>query len=217
MTLTPLEQEVVVLKLVWDLIDEMVNYEMFAGLKSSKDVTLTFNSTTHQRLFNILLVDFLSLSGEQPFGLARPTADVPLSEQSILFHLKRVCLSPQLNPGNGTAIGSPLDALLKWLETECRIENVWLPSINLKGTIRVKRVAFIKICGNIAKHSFGRLSVIVGQICEILKANGAPIERDDGYLVLPDFYEWFHKNVFSYHSSALGEFLNNLRWGCTNI
>ena len=212
-TFTQTEHEVVVLKLVWDLIDEMVNYQMFVGLPSVEDVTLMFNSMTHQRLFNILLLDFLSQPRQWPFGLTVPPAGTPTSERSILFHLKGVCLSPQLCPGNTVSISSPLDALLEWLETECHIEKVWLPSINLETTINVKRVAFIKICGNIAKHSFGRLSASVDEICEILRANGAPIGGDDGYLVLPEFYEWFHQNVFSYHSSALAEFLNNLRWG----
>ncbi len=142
-----------------------------------------------------------------------PAAGAPASERSILFHLKRACLSPQLSPGSGDSISSPLDALLKWLETECRIEKVWLPSINLEITISVKRLAFIKTCRNIAKHSFGRLSDCADEVCGILEANGAPINGDDGYLVLPDFYDWFHRNVFSCHSSALAEFLNNLRWG----
>lgn len=31
--------------------------------------------------------------------------------------------------------------------------------------------------------------------------------------MLPEFYDWFHDNIFSYHSSAIAEFLNNIRWG----
>jgi hypothetical protein len=31
--------------------------------------------------------------------------------------------------------------------------------------------------------------------------------------LIPEFYEWFHRNLFSYHSSAIAEFLNNIRWG----
>jgi hypothetical protein len=212
-TFTQTELEVIVLKIVWDSIDEMVNYEVFEKPASIEDVTLTFSSMTHRRLFNILLVDFLSQPREWPFGLTMPSADVPSSERSILFHLKRVCSSPQLSPGNGILISSPLDVFVQWLETECHVEKVWLPSINVETPISVKRLKFIKICGNIAKHSFGRLSSNVGEICEILRANGSPIDRDEGYLVLPDFYEWFHNNVFTYHSSALAEFLNNLRWG----
>lgn len=83
----------------------------------------------------------------------------------------------------------------------------------METTITVKRISFIKICGNIAKHSFARLSKTVDEICEVLKANGTTIDHQQGYLVVPEFYEWFHTNVFSYHSSAIAEFLNNLRWG----
>ena len=63
--ITKTEQEVIVLKAIWELIDEMVNYEMFVKLSRTNDAVLMFNSRTHQRLFNILLVDFLS----QPSGM----------------------------------------------------------------------------------------------------------------------------------------------------
>jgi hypothetical protein len=88
-----------------------------------------------------------------------------------------------------------------------------LPSINLKTNIKIKRIAFIKICGNIGKHNFARLGADVAAICEVLKANGTTIDPTYGYLLLPEFYDWFHDNIFSYHSSAIAEFLNNIRWG----
>ena len=53
----------------------------------------------------------------------------------------------------------------------------------------------------------------VGDICEILKSNGNNISLDEGYLVIPEFYDWFHEHVLNYHSSAIAEFLNNMRWG----
>jgi hypothetical protein len=94
------------------------------------------------------------------------------------------------------------------------VEDVWLPSVSLKTNIKVKRIVFIKICGNIGKHSFTRLSANVTTICALLEANGnGKIEPTYGYLLLPEFYDWFHDNVFSYHSSAIAEFLNNIRWG----
>jgi hypothetical protein len=31
--------------------------------------------------------------------------------------------------------------------------------------------------------------------------------------VLPEFYEWFHRNIFDYHSSTVAEYMNNLRLG----
>jgi hypothetical protein len=54
---------------------------------------------------------------------------------------------------------------------------------------------------------------VVGDICRILEANGHKVSTDEGYLVIEEFYDWFHTNVFSYHSSAIAEFLNNIRWG----
>jgi hypothetical protein len=112
-----------------------------------------------------------------------------------------------------TKLKQPLEALIKWLEGECLVEDVWLPSISLKTHIKLKRIAFIKICGNIGKHNFARLGADVNAICEVLKTNGTTIDPAYGYLLLPEFYDWFHDNVFSYHSSAIAEFLNNLRWG----
>jgi hypothetical protein len=213
MLFTKTEQEVIVLKAVWELIDEMVNYEMFARMTSTDNAHLMFNTATHQRLFNILLVDFLSQANDLPFGLAQPPSGASESERSVLFHLKRICDDPKLNPQGGDALRLPLEAFSQWLEGECCIQDVWLPTINLKTDIKVKRIAFIKICGNIAKHGFARLSFNVRKICKILKDNGTTIDCDIGYLVIQEFYEWFHTHVFNYHSSAIAEFLNNIRWG----
>ena len=47
----------------------------------------------------------------------------------------------------------------------------------------------------------------------ILSSNGVNINDTDAYVVLPDFYQWFHDNIFNYHGSAIAEFLNNIRWG----
>jgi hypothetical protein len=206
------EQEVIILKSVWELIDEMVNYEIFGKLTKTDEVTLWFNTITHKRLFNILLVDFLSQPSRWPFDLPLPPAGARASDRSMLFHLRRVCDGPCLNPGGAVALRAELDSLVDCLEGECCVEKVWLPSIDVETTIHVQRITFIKICGNIAKHGFARLSANVGDICEILRTNGRAIELEQGYLALPEFYEWFHRNIFSYHSSTIAEFLNNLRW-----
>ena len=208
-----MEQEVVVLKSAWDSIDDMVNYSMFEKLHRTADTELRFKSERHQRLFNVLLVDFLSQPRVWPFGLSHPPAKAPASDLSILFHLKRICSEPQLNPADISKLNRPLEAFTQWLEGECLVEDVWLPSIELKTNIKVKRITFIKICGNIGKHSFARLGADVAIICELLKVNGTTIDPAFGYLVLPEFYDWFHDNLFSYHSSAIAEFLNNMRWG----
>ena len=47
----------------------------------------------------------------------------------------------------------------------------------------------------------------------MLEANGHTIDEGQAYLVLPEFYEWFHSDFFAYHSSTIAEYLNNLRLG----
>jgi hypothetical protein len=208
-----LEQEILVSKSVWDSIDDMVNYAMFVKKHGTEDTELHFETARHQRLFNVLLVDLLSQPRVWPFGLKHPPEGASETDRCILFHLKRICATPELNPGGISCLGDPLNAFVQWLEAECLVEDVWLPSIELKIDIRVKRITFIKICGNIGKHNFTRLGADVAILCKVLEANGATVDPAMGYLVLPEFYEWFHTNVFSYHSSAIGEFLNNIRWG----
>ncbi|MEP6715954.1 MAG: hypothetical protein ABJC09_10290 [Terriglobia bacterium] len=80
-----MEREVVVLKTVWDLIDEMVNYELFAAMTTRTDVTLMFNGTTHQRLFNILLVDFLLSQIHSSSGLRNRL--IALRDPSAAYYL----------------------------------------------------------------------------------------------------------------------------------
>src|SRR5439155_21638911 len=116
------------------------------------------------------------------------------SERSMLFHLKGICDDPKLDPTGGAALRLPPEAFIQWLEAECCVEQVWLPSINEKRNLRVERIAFITFCGNISKHNFTRLNVDVPKIRRILKANGITIDKDQGYLVIPEFYEWFHSN-----------------------
>lgn len=210
---TALEQEILVLKSVWDSIGDMANYAMFNKLGEGMDSQIQFRTERHQRLFNVLLVDLLSQPQKWPFDLPSPPPGSAQSERSIFYHLRRIAENPQLNKQGPDALREPLDAFAQWLEGECRIEKVWFPSIQLETDIAVRRVAFIKICGDIGKHSFTRLSRNVAAICRILADNGHAIDPNMGYLVLPEFYDWFHDNVFSYHSSAIAEFLNNLRWG----
>ena len=110
-------------------------------------------------------------------------------------------------------ISGPLEDFSVWLEGEAVVEKVWLPSINLELDIKVSRLQFIKICGDIAKHNFLRLSQNVERLRKLIGTNGHAITEGQAYLALPDFYEWFHRDIFAYHASAIAEHLNNLRLG----
>lgn len=207
------EQEIIVLKAVWDILDEMVNYEIFERLHSTKDTDLRFKSRTHQKFFNIQLVDFLSRPKEGVFDLPSAPKKSSDTDKSYLYFLEAVCNKPNFSKENVDAISGPLAKFKDWLETECHVENVWFPSIETETDIKVKRISFIKICGNISKHNFTRLDQDALKIEEILSTNNVQIGNANRYLLLSEFYEWFHDDVFNYHSSAIAEFLNNLRWG----
>jgi hypothetical protein len=210
---TAIEQEVIVLKAVWDLISDMVNNEMFVPITRVKDASLLPSTMTHQRLFNILLIDFLSTLNAGSFGLEEPPEGSPASDRTYLYYLKRIADRPQLNPqGSGLLVG-PAEAFAQWLEGECFVEKVWLPSIDLETNLRVKRIQFLRICGNIAKHSFASMSRNSKEIASVLEDNDVLVDRDQRFLVIPEFYDWFHTNILNYHISAIAEFLNNIRWG----
>jgi hypothetical protein len=84
---SPTDQEVIVLKSVWDSIDEMVNFAIFMKFERTEDTELSFETSIHQRLFNILLTDFLSVPSPWPFGLKQPPPGTPPSLQNIFFQL----------------------------------------------------------------------------------------------------------------------------------
>jgi hypothetical protein len=217
MKYTTTEQEVIVLNAVWEMIDGMVNYEMFVKHERVENIVLQFNSSSHQRLFNILLGDFLSQpqkrrSGAPPFDLPEPPTKAHPCDLTYLFYLRRICDAPLLNP-NTDLIRGPLFAFADWLEADCCTEKVWLSAIDTELDVRVPRITFLKICGDIGKHNFARLEGNVKKVCRILADNGHPIDEGKGYLVLPEFYEWFHTQLLSYTASSIAEFLNNLRWG----
>ena len=51
------------------------------------------------------------------------------------------------------------------------------------------------------------------ELIDIFKRNEITLKNENALLILDEFYEWFHKDIFTYHSSAIAEFLNNIRWG----
>jgi hypothetical protein len=193
------------------MIDGIINYQMFVRFNRTIDANLMFHTSTHQRLFNVLLVDLLSMPSQRHFGLQKIPANVNGADSTFLYYLNIIGERPQLNKA-GSAIKAPTEEFATWLDADCSVEKVWLPTIEIETTIRLPRISFIKMCGNIAKHSFPRLSSVACQLKEILTNQGHEIDIEQAYLAIPDFYEWFD-GIFSYHSSAIGEFLNNIRWG----
>jgi hypothetical protein len=74
-------------------------------------------------------------------------------------------------------------------------------------------MAYLKICGTISKHGFTRLGDVVGKIRGILAENGSDIDEGQGYLLVPEFQEWFQDNIFIASSTVVAWHLNEIRWG----
>ena len=120
MQFTKTEQEAIVLNAVWDMIDGMVNYEIFVKHESVENTNLMFNTMSHQRLFNILLGDFLSQpqkkgKGSLPFGLPEPPPNARPSDLTYLFYLRQICDVPKFN-SIADLICTPLEAFADLLD-----------------------------------------------------------------------------------------------------
>jgi len=209
---TKTEQEIVILRAVWDLIDGMVNYANFVGGHEITNTHLMFRTATHQTLFNILLRDFLSLPARDGlFQLPQPSGS-KRTDRTYLFYLYAICDDPNLNE-TSDGLRCPVETFSRWLECEYRVEKVWFPSIQVERDIQTNRILPLQICGDVAKHNFSRLHRRVRDIETLLKENGVTIQPGQGYLILSEFHDWFHNHVLNYQSTSIAQHLNDIRWG----
>ncbi len=204
MTLSDIEEEVILLKAVKELIDSMVNFEMLDVLGNDPDSSIRFETMTYQRFFNIVLVDLLSQTDSRAF----------VKQTSYLGALKKISKSPHFDVDSSVAsLSKATHEFSDWLEQEIEVHKIWLPSIDTETTLKLSRFAFLKMCGNISKHNFLRLIRVAEELKEILSRSGVTVELDEAVLALDDFYRWFHDDILNYHASTIAEFLNNIRWG----
>ncbi len=91
--------------------------------------------------------------------------------------------------------------------------DAWLPSIDKQVTLTVARSKFLRICGNVSKHSFLRTFRLAKDLRTLLESAGVSVTLEEASLALEDFYDRFHTDILNYHSSTIAEFLNNVRWG----
>lgn len=203
MKFTNTEKEAIFLKAINELIDSMVNYEVLDLLGNSPHCNISFKSMTHQKYFNIILLDFLSCSDKKVLS----------EQQSYLGAIRAICKSPNFNKDNSIKnLTIATQEFVNWLGQKAQVK-IWLPSINTETTLSIKRIEFIKICGNISKHNFSRLSGVANELIKIFKRNRKKISFEDALLILNEFYERFHSGILNYHGSTISEFLNNIRWG----
>ncbi len=201
--LTPLEQEIITLKVVLDMIGDMVNHETMTIHFSRPDTLVMFNTMTHMAFFNIILVDLLS-KPSKPF----------MGDKCYLERLKEICANPRIGKIEDIReLSEAVCAFARWLSEKVTIQNRWFPSLELSVDLNIERTVFIRICGNIAKHNLTHLTGAAKTLREVFAENGQSISDDKCVLALQDFRTQFYHDVFHYHSSTIAEFLNNIRWG----
>lgn len=211
-----IEREAIILNSAWEMIDDMVNWAMFVKNDSTELANLMFKTDRDSRLFVILLGDFLSevraFRGDPvPFGLKTPPSNARPSDLTFIFHLRQVCANPQL-AADVSGLRAEIEVFAEWLEGEFIAPHVNLSEINVVADLRVTRYRYLKMCGDIAKHNLARLATNVGHLLKLLETAGYIVDEQEAYLAVGNFFDWFHDDIFNYHSSQIAEFLNNIRW-----
>lgn len=214
--LNTLEREAIILNSAYEMINDMVNWALFAKQDGAEHAPRMFNNRQDRRLFVVLLGDFLSqvraYKGEPaPLGLLAHPSDARSSDLTFLFHLRQVFADPQFGE-RADELKAAVEDFATWLETEFIAPRVNLSSIGVVADLRISRYRYLKMCGDIAKHNLSRLAGNVKHLRSLLEASGNPVSEQDGYLAIANFFEWFHDDILICHAGALAEFLNNIRW-----
>ena len=195
-----IEHEAIILNSAWTMIDGMVNWAMFMRVDLDEPTNLMFQDQEHQKMFVILLRDFLSQVGARrnqpvPLGLRRAPQDGRPTDRTFLFHLRQVCEVPQLG-ADAVELRQQVEAFAEWLEEEFDAREVWLPDIDVQVDLSITRYRYITMCGDIAKHHLGRLSVNARHIQNLLGRANRDIDEQMSYLAVENFFQWFFDNIF---------------------
>jgi len=140
-----MEKEVILLKAVQEIIDEIINYKIFSLNGKGKDYSIEFESTINQKYFYIMVVDFLSKPKEREKKKEiYCLKDFRFNSDNYLYELNCVCENPQFNIDNSIEyLKKPVNDMISWLEHEVTIKNLWLPLIEQEINLRIKRKAMM--------------------------------------------------------------------------
>lgn len=204
MSFTKQEHEVIYLKASVDILDSIINRELFELLGNDPHSEIRFCRSTDQKYFYIMLLEFFIKTDPLMSG----------KQISCLDLLQKTKEDPNFNVGDSVShLASATELFASWLNKIAIIEDVWLPNTSIQVDLKLKRSDVLKICGNISKHSFARLTNTAKKIGRILEKNSIDISGHDPLSFLSDFYDRFHDDVLNYHASNIAEMLNNIRWG----
>ncbi len=199
------EKEILILKATMESINSMVNCEVLTLNHADPDSSIQFKNSIHQKYFNIIVLDFLH-------------SKIFRVDKNCIEALQTIFSNSVFNIDVAT-LKNATNNFREWLDRYVEYEHngetreIWFPSIDQKMALKIKRSEYIEICGNISKHNPLGLDRQAGIIKRIFASNSVTIELTQALLIMDEFYQQFHGDQFSYHSSAIAEFLNNIRWG----
>jgi len=196
----PTEQESIILNTAWQMIDDMVNRSVFVGFQTDEPTTLLPQTREHALLFVVLLRDFPSEirafgKSPLPMGLRKPPPNSRPSDRTFIFHLRQVCAAPRLGT-DPSALSCKAEDFAHWLEGSFEAKGVNLGDIDLVCDLRVERYRYIRMCGDIAKHSLPRLSVNARHLRKLLRNAGHEVTEEESYLAIPNFLRPFLRRLF---------------------
>ena len=112
-----LENEVILLRAVYDHIGEMVNYSLMDVCGTEPNSMIRFKDMNHKKLFFILLVDFLSKTDKRG----------PLKQTIFLRGLVDICNNPQFSIDQSERnLKMSVNAFKCWLDEEILVD-IWMP------------------------------------------------------------------------------------------
>ncbi len=175
---------------------------MLEFLESVKHTETRFPTAPHQKLFYILLTDFLSRNTD---------TSLMQSDISCMEQLGEVISLPLLEINESTThLRNAHKVFSEWLQHEIDT-NIWASSLDMELPLHLTRQQVIYFAGNMSKHHFGHLTVVRKKINTLLDNADRP--RHDLIPALENIYGDLHDNILNYHGSAIAEMLNNIRWG----
>jgi hypothetical protein len=178
----------------------MVNRELLRTVGSNKETESHFPAAVHQKLFYILLIDFLS----------KNTDDTLLpGNLSVLDQVSEVANQPLLST-RSEGLLTACDALQEWLQAKVDVK-VWASTLDMELILRLTRREIIYFAGNMSKHHYGHLTAVTNQLYKLLDDRKRP--RHDIIPALESIYATLHDDILNYHASTITELLNNVRWG----
>lgn len=198
-----IDNEVIILRNAYDHIGDLVNHSLIQLQGKEEHRYVKFHDMNQRRLFFILLVDFLSKTDRKG----------PIDQVSFLQGLIKVTEHPNFSHQNSEYdLKIALNVFISWLNEEVEI-NFWLPSIKHEIMLNIKRIDYLKMCGDVSKHNYLRSIGVADNLRKIMLQSGVSINQEQAMLALPDFYARFSEDILIYLASHICEMLNNICWG----